>query len=132
MNRVWFHYQDLEEYKRGMWKIVRGDDRKRNSTAAANLMRNCEAFKTAMYSAVRDWPNSCAFNLTSDAVNRIAWLGHAGCCIGAGSPEENTRIGWHMLNFDEQAKANAAALEVLNYWCEVNAQDEQLELFGCH
>lgn len=132
MSRQWFHYEQLEEYQRGMWRIVRGEQRSRNAEAAANLMRDPVAFKAAMYLAVRDWANSCLHNLTSDAVNKIAWLGHAGCCIGVGSPEENTRIGWHQLSPDEQDRANAAALEVLTYWESVHAQDTQLELFGCH
>ena len=130
--RRYFHYEELEEFQRGMWRIVRGSERSDNASKAAGLMRDCSAFKQAMYQAVRDWPNSCLHNLTADAVNKIAWLGHAGCCVGVGSPEENTRIGWHMLNGDEQDAANAAALEVLNYWESVHAQDMQLELFGCH
>lgn len=130
--RHYFHYEDLEEFKQGMWRIVRGQERSENAAKAAGLMRDCSAFKQAMYQAVRDWPNSCLHNLTADAVNKIAWLGHAGCCVGVGSPEENTRIGWHMLDPREQENANAAALEVLNYWESVHAQDRQLELFGCH
>jgi len=130
MSRQWFHYEQLEEFQRGMWRIVRGEQRSANAQAAANLMRDCKAFKQAMYRAVREWPNSCLHNLTSDAVNKIAWLGHAGCFLGAGSPEENTRIGWHMLDADEQANANAAALEVLNYWHSVYEQDAQLGLFA--
>lgn len=132
MNRHYFHYEDLEEFKSGMWKIVRGEDRKKNAEAAAGLMRDPRSFKKAMYEAVSKWPNSCLHNLTADAVNKIAWLGHAGCCIGVGSPEENTRIGWHKLTPREQGIANAAAQEVLNYWESVHAQDMQLELFGCH
>lgn len=130
--RQYFHYQDLEEFKQGMWKIVRGDQRIANATNAANLMRDFTRFRDAMFQAIRDWPNSCLHNLTAEAVNKIAWLGHAGCCLGAGSPEENTRIGWHMLNAEEQARANRAAQDVLDYWESVNAQDIQLELFGCH
>lgn len=132
MIRRYFHYEELEEFNSGMWRIVRGEDRAKNSRAAADLMRSIYAFKEAMYRAIRDWPNSCMHNLTAESVNRIAWLGHAGCCLGVGSPEENTRIGWHMLNSREQDAANAAALEVLNYWESVHAQDIQLELFGCH
>lgn len=132
MSRQYFHYEQLEEFQQGMWRIVRGEQRIANATAAANLMRDAKAFKAAMYRAVRDWPNSCLHNLTAEAVNKIAWLGHAGCCLGVGSPEENTRIGWHMLSGPEQDSANAAALEVLNYWESVYAQDVQLGLFECH
>ena len=130
--RHYFHYEDLEEFKCGMWRIVRGEERMNNARNAANLMRDFVAFRDAMFRSIKEWPNSCLHNLTADAVNKIAWLGHAGCLLGVGSPEENTRIGWHMLNPDEQANANRAAQEVLNYWESVHAQDVQLELFGCH
>lgn len=130
--RHYFHYEELEEFKAGMWRIVRGIERTINAERAANLIRDTDAFKKAMYAAVRDWPKSCLHNLTAEGVNKIAWFGHAGCCIGVGSPEENTRIGWHQLAPAEQDRANAAALEVLTYWESVHAQDVQLELFGCH
>lgn len=132
MSRQYFHYEELEEFHSGMWRIVRGDERKQNAEAAANLMRDASRFKSAMYEAVKNWTKSCLHNLTAEAVNRIAWLGQAGCCVGVGSPEENTRIGWYMLTPEEQAKANAAAQEVLDYWESVYLQDQQLELFGCH
>lgn len=116
MRRQYFHYEQWEEFKHGMWRIVSGEERKANAAAAAALMRDIERFKRAMYTAVLEWRISCLQNLTASSVNRIAWLGHAGCCIGVGSPEENTRIGWHQLNQEEQDRANAAAAEVLAHW----------------
>ena len=130
MNRQFFHYQDLEEFKQGMWRIVRGRKRIENATAAADLMRDSSRFLSAMRKAVSEWPNSVAHNLTADGVNKIAWLGHAGCCVGCGSPEENTRIGWHMLTQSEQDEANRVAGIVLSDWLDTNSQDMQLELFG--
>ena len=81
-----------------MWRIVRGDKRTENARAAAALMRDSLAFAAAMRRALAEWPTSCEHNLTAEDTNRLAWLGHAGNLLGAGSPEENTRIGWHMLN----------------------------------
>jgi hypothetical protein len=126
LNRVYFHYEHLEEFQCGMWRIVRGEQRMINAIAAANHMRDSIAFKTSMMRAVHEWPNSCLQNLTAEGVNKIAWFGHAGNCLGVGSPEENTRIGWHMLNPGEQAEANRVAGEVLDYW--ERSQITQLEL----
>lgn len=123
--RVYFHYEQLEEWRAGMWRIVRGDERMTNARNAADLMRQPEAFKAAMARALTEWPNSCLHNLSADSVNKIAWLGHAGNCLGVGSPEENTRIGWHMLNQAEQDEANRVAAEVLALW---NPTYRQLEL----
>ena len=129
--RMYFHYEQLEEFKNGMWRIVRGDERKEYAEKAANLMREPARFKAAMAQILIDWPMSCMQNLTSENSNRIAWLGHAGCCMEVGSSEENTRIGWHMLNPQEQAEANRVAGEVLADWERDNHQAAQQELFAC-
>jgi hypothetical protein len=131
MNRVYFHYEDLEEFQRGMWRIVRGDKRMENAGKAANLMRDSHAFGSAMRRALSEWPKSCAHNLTAENTNRLAWLGHAGNLLGVGSPEENTRIGWHMLNKFEQDEANRVAQEVLDEWLSVASVERQLELLPC-
>jgi hypothetical protein len=130
-NRVYYHYEQLEEFHAGMWRIIRGEMRKAYVQSAANLMRDAQAFKDAMLRAIREWPKSCEFNFTSDAVNRIAWLGHAGCCIGVQSPEEATRCGWHTLNQSEQDEANRVAAEVLAIWDDERnpIRVVQMELF---
>lgn len=128
--RVYFHYRDLEEFHAGMWRIVRGERRKRNAMNAAALMRDSAAFSAAMMRALTEWPNSCAHNLTADGVNKLAWLGHAGCCLGVESPEENTRIGWHMLNQAEQDEANRVAQVVLDQWEMRPANSAQYDMFG--
>ena len=80
-DRVFFHFQSLEEWHAGMWRPVRGEDRTKNARVAADLMRRPEEFKEAMLRALTEWPNSCIHNLSADAVNKLAWLGHAGNCI---------------------------------------------------
>ena len=105
LERVFHHYEELEEFHAGMWRITRGQQRKANIEAAADLMRCPGEFKEAMRQALQDWPKSCEAALTSEDSNRIAWLGHAGCCLSVGSPEENTRAGWHTLTRDEQDAA---------------------------
>lgn len=126
MIRKFFHYKDLEEYKAGMWKIVRGEQRTKNAEKAAALMRNKQAFILAMSRALKEWPNSCQHNLTAEDTNRLAFLGHAGCCIAIGSPEENTRIGWHLLSPLEQDEANDAAQFVLDQWKRDNCDQQEL------
>lgn len=130
IKRVFRHYQELEEFHMGMWRIVRGEERKRLMQAAADLMRDPEAFKAAMLRAVREWPISCEANFTADGVNHIAWLGHAGCCIGANSPEEATRAGWHTLTQAEQDVANRVAAEALEEFWKSYRQPGALDLFA--
>lgn len=129
--RVYHHYEKLEEFSAGMWKRPTGSKRKQWINEAADLMRCSEEFKVAMASAMEEWPLSCQHNLTSLDSNRIAWLGHAGCCIATGSPEECTRVAWHTLSKDEQDAANQAAAEVLANWDALNltAEPTQLAMF---
>ena len=84
-------------------------------------MSKPDKFKAAMRRAAHEWPRSCEHNLSAENVNRIAWLGHAGCCVGAGSPEEATRAGWHTLTPDQQNEANRVAGDVLDEWLSANA-----------
>ena len=128
LERVYFHFSELEEYRDGMWRITLGEQRKENVAAAANLMRDSVRFEASMRQAVDSWPNSCLHNLSSENSNRLAWLGHSGCCLAVGSPEENTRAGWHTLNRDEQNEANRVAQLVLTDWCEANETEHQPSL----
>ena len=129
MERKFFHFNELEEFHSGMWRIQRGEVRDKAANLSANLMRDIQKFTAAMMQALEEWPNSCKHNLTMENGNRLAWLGHAGCCIAVNSPEENTRCGWHMLSKVEQDLANEAATSVLNLWIEANSQSEDLPLF---
>ena len=133
IDRVYFHYEDLEEFKAGMWKRLNGDPRRDFVNLAADLMRCPDEFKLAMQQVSKEWPKSCEHNLTCYDGNRIAWLGHAGCCIATGSPEECTRVGWHTLNSFEQDEANRVAAEILAIWdalyqSERKCSKSQLEL----
>lgn len=114
--RIYYHYEDLEEYHAGMWRIIRGSDRREIVDRAADLMKNSHEFKDAMEQAVKTWPKSCEHNLSAPSVNHIAWLGHAGCCVAVSSPEDCTRQAWGNLNSAEQDEANAVAAEVLATW----------------
>ena len=114
--RVFHHYENLEEFHAGMWAIVRGQARKNHIANAADLMKQPCEFKDAMMRALDEWPTSCEANLTAESVNRIAWLGHAGCCIATKSPEECTRVAWHTLDAREQRIANKVADEVLTIY----------------
>jgi hypothetical protein len=131
MKRVFHHYERLEEFTDGMWRITRGDGRKAHVEASAALMRDATAFEGAMLRALEEWPLSCEHNLSAENVNRIAWLGHAGCCVGAGSPEDCTRVAWHTLTQSEQDAANQAAANVLAQWTAAN-EPKDLFSWGDH
>lgn len=120
--RVHYPWHKMEEYRPdgGMWSIPAPADRGRFIDAAEELMLKIPDFEAAMRRALKEWPRSCAVALTTPGMNQRAWLGHAGCYLATGSPEETTRLGWHRLDMDEQRDANAAADAVINEWRRAN------------
>jgi len=116
MKRVYHRYEDWEEYHAGMWRIIRGEERKPLKDAAADHMKNTTDFEESMTWAVTHWPNSCEHWLTCSSVNHRAWLGHAGCCVSTTAPEDITREAWHTLTQEQQDEANAAADRALEKW----------------
>lgn len=128
--RIFYHYQELEETAAGMWRRINGDERRKYIEAAADLMRCPDEFLEAMRNGILAWPKSCAAAFTAENVNQIAFLGHVGCCVALGSPEECTRIGWHDLSRSEQDEANRVAAIALAEWHKVNAiHQDQGSLF---
>jgi hypothetical protein len=131
--RIYHHYADCEEFHPdgGMWRIVAGPEAKRHALDAQALMAEPDRFQAAMERVLVEWPQSCEMAFSADGNNQRAWLGHAGCWLGVGSPEECTRAGWHMLDDAEQYGANAAADRVIAQWRAARYSNvAQLMLFG--
>lgn len=117
MRRVYRHYLEREEcQKAGMWRNVSQRERDAYALVTADLMAIPTAFEAAMLRALEEWPNSCETNLTATSMNQRAWLGHAGCFLATGSPEDATRLGWHRLDAGQQWHANNAADLVIREW----------------
>lgn len=122
----------LEEFKPdgGMWSIPGTLMRQQHAREASDLMANPDAFRKAMRRALREWPNSVEAAFATPGLNLRAWIGHAGCWLGVGSPEETTRQGWHLLDDGEQYAANAAADAVIaEYRASVKKADAQADLW---
>jgi hypothetical protein len=117
VKRVYFHYTQREECAPdAMWRNVSQRERDSYVMVTADLMRNPALFTVAMIRAVDEWPNSCETVLTAPSMNHRAWMGHAGCFLHCGSPEDATRLGWHQLDEAEQHRANAAADDAIAEW----------------
>jgi hypothetical protein len=129
IERKFYNYMELEEYVCGMWKVARGQQRKDYIKLSEKLMKDTNGFIAAMNMVVKSWPKSVEQNLTVVSSNRLAWLGHAGCNIRHGSPEECTRAAWYLLSDDERNEANKAAMTVLMQWDFVYPGCVQRSLF---
>jgi len=132
MNRVFHPYQEWEEYKCGMWKVIHGERKKELFKLAVAFTGDAEKYGAFMLRVLTEWPISCEQNLTAQSVNRQAWIGHAACCIAIGCPEEITREAWHYLTRQQQDEANAKADIAITRWGLTHEEVglEQLLLFG--
>lgn len=129
--RVYHHYLRLEEFRSNMWKAIPVEQREAAVKASRDLMLDCDAFEEAMKRAVQEWPNSCEAALTASTMNHQAWMGHAGCAINHGAPEDLTRLAWRTLNHEQQDAANAAADRAIAYWGALyNDEQEQFDFWG--
>lgn len=118
IKRIFHRFEKCEEYKSNMWRACQPVEREKYISEAAALMIAHDDFHTAMMQAVTDWPISCEANLTASTMNHQAWIGHAGCAIAVGSPEDMTRLAWRTLTKEQQDLANAAADRAIATWKE--------------
>ncbi len=109
IERIYYRYENWEEYRFGMWRQVCGMERDKYLKHAIKFTGNAELYGKYMLKALDLWPYSCAFNLSNTSINRQAWIGHAACCIAIKCPEDITRIAWHSLTQKQQDDANAKA-----------------------
>ena len=114
VKRIYIHCEQLEEAP--MWGNIKPKDHDLYAEKSADLMREIDAFKEACRNAIAKWPNSSMQNLRARCLNRMAWLGHAASYVDNGSVEYTTRLGWRMLDDNEQILANKAANEVIEEW----------------
>lgn len=127
MKRVYHTWDEWECYPAGFYedKPVRDDLESASDEELAEiyaaLLRDRDAFATALERVLREWPNSVEHYLSNERMNRLAWLGQAALCIEYGIPSRY-RGGFMLLTQEERDAANMTALVALNGWLE--AQDE--------
>ena len=114
VKRQYIHCELLEEAP--MWGNIQPKEHYIYAEKSANLMRELDCFKDACRSVLTEWPNSSMQNLSARCLNRLAWIGHAANYLNSGSVEYTTRLGWRMLDNDEQNQANKIASEVIEEW----------------
>jgi hypothetical protein len=107
--RIYYHYRDLEEHAHGMWRRTPSEEHGAYIESAAGLMADPQAFLDAMRRASIEWPKSMEAAMSTSSLNQRAYMGHAGCCIALGCPEDLTRLAWHTLTQEQQDEANRMA-----------------------
>lgn len=115
MNRVFYHYKDLEETYSNLWKTGSENDM---ITKSLHLLSERKSFKNAVKKMLSDWKKSAIFNLTNESQNRIAWIGQATCSHAHGATNGETKEAWSKLTEDQKLVANNVAFECLSDWEE--------------
>lgn len=113
MNRVFYHYKELEETYSNLWKT--GSDEGLINKSII-LLSDRNAFKKEIKGMLSDWKKSAIFNLTNESQNRIAWIGQATCSHAHGATNGETKDAWSKLTEDQKLSANNVAFECLNDW----------------
>jgi hypothetical protein len=117
LRRVWYPYDQWEEYHAGMWRLVHASAEHDALLAQAiRFTGDAPRYGEAMTAVVHAWPISCAMNLTTLGMNRHAWIGHAACAHAFGCPEHIVREAWHLLTQQQQDDANEQANTAIELW----------------
>lgn len=120
--RFWCHYEDLEEFKAGMWRRVSGESERAEWLAkSVAFLRDSQSFVAAMRRVVSEWPTSCLSNFTNPSLNKPVWLAHAGACLTLGIPEEFMRLGYWELKQVDRDRADVDAKSVFAEWSDPRA-----------
>ena len=116
MKEINHPYWEWEDWRHGMWSKVSGDTKKMFLEKAIAFTGNAYLYGEAMMRVIKEWPISCEHNLTKKSINRLAYIGHAACCLSQGCPESITREAWGYLTQEQQDEANLKAKEALLEW----------------
>lgn len=124
-NRIFHTYEKWECYKAGFYATTKeGMTERECEQEYYKLLTDENLFRETLQKVITEWKFSCEHYLTNISMNRIAYLGQAALCYSKGIPS-TYRGGFHLLNEDEQSKANSIALEYLNQWLRTNNLPEQ-------
>lgn len=126
--KEWRPWWDWECYKAGFFgPYPAGMNKAAGEAAYAGFFREPGLFEASLKRVIEEWPNSCAHNLTSASLNKIAWGGQAAACIALGIPAE-CRAGYNKLTKAEQAAADAISERVIRTWYEREGYEQPEEL----
>jgi len=122
-DRVFHTYDKWECEKAGFYASnfdgMSGDECR---MAYRDFLADSDRFRHAAQRVTEEWPHSCEHYLTNFAMNRIAWIGQAAMCYETGVPSRFCS-GFNLLSEQQQAEANAVALDVLNDWLLKNGRE---------
>jgi hypothetical protein len=122
MIRLYHHYKHWEDFHAGLYNDPDISTQQSQIRIAESLLSDIIALREAMLRVLQEWKIASEVNLSNSSRNRRAWLGQSACCIEYGIPESLTKQAWHLLNEDQQKRANNIAEGVISIWEKENAE----------
>ena len=125
--RIYHPYHLWEDYKHGFYDNCSGENKKLLTDKVLEMFNNKTLTETYMNKVIELWVYSCEHNLTNNAMNKIAYIGQAACCLYANIPSSVTMEAWSLLDEKTQEQANKIAQLVLDKY-EKQTNNKQLQL----
>jgi len=124
VKRIYHTWDRWECYPAGFYnnRPPKGMTSEQAELAYRDFLRDSLRFGLALATVCSEWKHSCEHYLTTESMNRIAWLGQAAMCVATGVPSQ-FRGGYNLLTPDEQVAADALALQYLNAWLSAHAAE---------
>ena len=116
IKRSYHPYWTWEEVEANMWGDV--PNKEAAIKEAVWLMDDTERFSRQMVKVTKEWPFSCAQNLSNTTQNRVAWLGQAACALYLNCPASITKKAWWELSKSKRDAADEAAISAIMTWEE--------------
>lgn len=114
MKRVFHPFWTWEEIQFGMWNNV--SNVPEHLARAIKFTGDHVLYGSFMRRVTLEWPISCEHNLTDEAMNRKAWIGHAATALAISCPEHITRMAWGHLTEEQRDLANRQAQDAIDSW----------------
>jgi len=105
-----------EDWKYGFYDNISGTEKGVMINKVIEMFSSEILTREYMKRVINEWGYSCEHNLTNEALNKIAYIGQAACCIYYKIPNSITMEAWNLLPPEVQERSDKIALEMINEW----------------
>jgi hypothetical protein len=109
-----------EDWKHGFYDNCSGKEKEKKIEKVLEMFNSEKLTREHMERVIDEWKYSCEHNLTNEALNKIAYIGQAACCIYANIPSTVTMEAWSLLDESVKNRSDIIAEEILNKWNKKN------------
>lgn len=120
MKQKYAPYHLWEDYINGMYTLNQPIES--DILNGVYLLSNEDLFFSVSLEVIKNWKISAMVNLTSNSVNKQAWIGQAACCYKYGNNELTTRKSWALVSETAKYKANLVADRIINIYENQNKE----------